>query len=418
MMKETSKFTTKKGKGSVCYRIPSKKGGKTIYTRDFYRRIARGGRQYYFRLGPEKRQAEVISNEIDEFLKDPRNGIEKAVLKFNPDSALKSDKTMISDIIRAHEKIEPILELRHNVAQNYRGRLMWVVRRVNAYRRRKSMEHSMPYEDSVEACSTTPISTLNERFISDLKLAVVNDVRSGLAGQADAKRHIMSVMSDAKSVFSEAAKAEYKTMGIDLPPNVEPFLRAKLFNRVSKKRYRLPEPEIIKAIFKHSEDLKIHPNAYRIFLLAVGSGLRRDEIQHLEWSWIEDNNGTPRIFLPVTEGFEQKGKGESYIELCPWAHKRLSSIGSKRDRGRVLAGTFTDGDRAGRYLCKWLRKFGLIRQKPIHELRMLYGSWVANRRGIFAAQKLLRHKDAQITSDHYADLIVDEEVLNLWEQVG
>lgn len=415
-MKETNKFKTKKGRGATCYRIPRKEGGKAVFTKDFYRRIARGGRQFYFRLGPEKRQAEVISNEIDDFLKDPRNSIEQAILRFNPDSALReSGKTMISDVIRAHEKIEPLLELRPNVAKNYRKRLMWVVRRVNAYRRRKRMEDAMLYEDSVAACDLVPVASLNEKFISDLKMAIVSEADKGRAAQADIKRRITSVMADAKAIFSEAARREYHAMGLEIP-DITPFIKAKLFNRVMQKRYRLPEPEVIKCIFKQSQDLRINPNAYRILLLALGSGLRRDEIQHVEWSWIE-NSASPRIFLQVTDSFEQKGKGDGYVDLCPWAYRRLCDVGGKRD-GRVLTGTFTDGYDAGRYLCKWLRSRGLIRQKPIHELRMLYGSYVANRKGIFVAQKLLRHKDAQITSDHYADLIVDEDVLALWEQVA
>ena len=51
-----------------------------------------------------------------------------------------------------------------------------------------------------------------------------------------------------------------------------------------------------------------------------------------------------------------------------------------------------------------LKAAGLVTRKKTHELRKLYGSIVAARHGLFAAQKLLGHKDPKVTSRFYAGL--------------
>jgi len=405
------KFVTKKGKGAVCYRVPRKENGKTVYGKNYIRRLKRGGQQFYFNLGTEKRQAEQISNEIDDFLRDPRNSVEDAMRRFNPDSIWKNRNSLtIETIIRAHEKAEANLELGKKTAKNYRGRLLWIVRRVMCYRSKRKME-SMKYEDAVEFAKDFSVNQLNQRFISDLKMSEMKDVPDSVMETNKAKRHLQSVIMDARAVFSGPALKEYELNGIKVP-DISDFMKGSLFRRVTKKIYRLPDHEVIKTIFKDVNELREDLNAYRIYLLAIGAGLRREEIFQLQQEWIRGGDN-PTVFLGVTDEWQQKGKGESQTEICKWAYKELCNV--MEDGDRVLTGTITDADKAARRLANWLRGKGLDRKKPIHELRMLFGSWVANRRGIYAAQKILRHKTVNVTNEHYADLIVDDTILKLWE---
>ena len=407
-----NKFTTKNGKGVVCYRIPHRRNGKVVYGADYMRRIKRGGRQFYFKLGPEKRMAEAISNEIDTFLRDPRNSIEQAIRQFNPDSIMfDRGRLTIRDIIQHHKEAEPILELKPSVAKHYRSSLMWVVRRVMAHRSGKLMPKSLSYDKSLEVVSGFPVHQLNVRLISDLKLAEMKAAEGSLVDQAAVKRRLKSIMADARSVFSAAALREYHNQGLELP-ELESFLKATIFNRVSKKRYRLPASEVIERIHADRAELRKDLNMYRIFLLAIGAGLRRAEIINCRQDWIVGGK-TPQINLGVTDDWEQKGHGEGTTELCEWTYKELMNCMEPGDR--ILTGTMTDGEAAARNLATWLRSKGLDRAKPVHELRMLFGSWVSNRRGLYVAQKLLRHKSAQITSDSYADLISDESVMLHWD---
>jgi hypothetical protein len=51
----------------------------------------------------------------------------------------------------------------------------------------------------------------------------------------------------------------------------------------------------------------------------------------------------------------------------------------------------------------WLRGHGITAEKALHELRKEAGSVVAQRHGIFAASRFLRHSDIKLTSAHYVD---------------
>jgi integrase len=413
--KNQHRHVTRNGKGPVIFRKYSvMPDGSQVYDQYYTRRIVRNAKQYYFKLGTNQRDAEKRSNDLDKFLQDPMHSIHDAVVKFNPDKAerMSACKITIKELIEAHEEVEPTLELKDGTAHHYRTALMRAVRTVIAYRAKKPRPDAMLYKDSLEAVSDFPVSHLNDRFISDLKMAEMKAADGSISEQGNIKRRLKSVMADARSVLCPSALEEYAAQGLKLP-DVEPFMKTVLFKRVTKKRYRLPPVEVIAAIQRDMGELRENLNAYRMFLLAMGAGLRKREIRECRQSWIVGGD-QPTVFIGVTEDWEQKSHGESCIELCEWAYKELMNC--MDDGAMVITGTVTDAADASKFLCAWLRSKGLDRHKPTHELRMLYGSWVANRRGLFVAQKLLRHKDAQVTSDSYSDLIADEKILQFWDK--
>jgi integrase len=54
-------------------------------------------------------------------------------------------------------------------------------------------------------------------------------------------------------------------------------------------------------------------------------------------------------------------------------------------------------------LLDWLRSKGVTGNKPLHQLRKLYGSEMASVHGIHAASSALRHSDIKTTAEYYAD---------------
>ena len=54
-------------------------------------------------------------------------------------------------------------------------------------------------------------------------------------------------------------------------------------------------------------------------------------------------------------------------------------------------------------LTAWLRVQGVKAQRPLHTLRKEYGSQVAARFGIYAAQQMLGHADIATTAMHYLE---------------
>jgi integrase len=116
----------------------------------------------------------------------------------------------------------------------------------------------------------------------------------------------------------------------------------------------------------HAAQKELPQELFKIFLLAIMAGLRRNEIDKLEW-----------------QAFDW-GKG-------------VISIRSQGTYSHYRCQKHFDG------LIKWLRDQGVEASKPLHTLRKEYGSQVCARHGIYAASLCLRHADISISSQHYLD---------------
>jgi Phage integrase family. len=150
----------------------------------------------------------------------------------------------------------------------------------------------------------------------------------------------------------------------------------------------------------------------KILLLALMVGLRRNEIDKLEWSAFRWDNGIIRIeatryfhpksedavgdvevdaeLLEIFRGFRARATGNFVIqsEIAP----RLGAMYSHYRCQRLFEA-----------LSKWLRDHGVSGNKPLHTLRKEFGSQVCAKHGIYAASTALRHADIAITSQHYLD---------------
>lgn len=151
---------------------------------------------------------------------------------------------------------------------------------------------------------------------------------------------------------------------------------------------------------------------FKIFLLAVMAGLRRNEIDKLEWSAFRWKEGVIRIeatkwFHPKSEdslgdvevdaelmelfrGYRAKATGAFVVEskVAPRPEATFEHSRCHTDFEKVLA---------------WLRNKGVRSKTPLHTLRKEFGSQINKREGIYAASQALRHADISTTSQHYLD---------------
>ena len=254
-----------------------------------------------------------------------------------------------------------------------------------------------------------------------------NSVRTTLNG----------IIRNAAALFSQSAMAEYRVKGLDLQ---NPFAGTKL-KRVNIKSHTPFPRELLDTIWKRSIELRDgnpkaekcdlskgrrspsaidfrspHPDAYAIFLLELGLGLRRNEADKAEWAWVyEARDG--RRFLEVREsdGFVPKSKKSRIIPIDPVIWDLL--LGVKKDerfivkspepkskRDSVNKSVVYRCEEAHRVLVVWLRKMGVDDPKPCHALRKEFGSYVATNFSLFHAQKLLGHSTPAVTSAYYASL--------------
>ena len=196
-----------------------------------------------------------------------------------------------------------------------------------------------------------------------------------------------------------------------LPPGVEklnPFVGVSFEPRQSM-RYS-SDIDVEELINKAQSELPAEP--LKVFLLALLAGLRRNEIDKLEWSAFHWDKGVIRIaathwFQPKSEdaladvevdrellkifrGFRARATSDFVIESG--AAPRVG-VGYSAYRCEKIFGELT----------KWLRRNGVDSRTPLHTLRKEFGSQICARHGIYAASHALRHADIAITSQHYLD---------------
>ena len=155
------------------------------------------------------------------------------------------------------------------------------------------------------------------------------------------------------------------------------------------------------------------PSTFLAFLLALGAGLRRIEIDRLEWDAFRWNQNMIRIeptehfdvktehsigdvsvdpeLMSIFRGYAARARASQFVIETP----NLPRKGATFEHYRAQA-VF---DR----LAVWLRQHGVTARKPIHELRKEFGSMVNRKHGLTAAKDLLRHADIAITASHYID---------------
>jgi integrase len=150
----------------------------------------------------------------------------------------------------------------------------------------------------------------------------------------------------------------------------------------------------------------------KIFLLAIMAGLRRNEIDKLEWHAFRWKAGVIRI--EATSYFQPKSDDSTGgVEVDPELLAAFRGFHA-RAKGNFVIESPVEARPAATYahyrcqrefeaLTKWLRSHGVTDNRPLQTLRKEYGSQICAKHGIYAASHALRHSDIAITSQHYLD---------------
>lgn len=150
---------------------------------------------------------------------------------------------------------------------------------------------------------------------------------------------------------------------------------------------------------------------YSIFLLALYAGLRRDEIDTLQWSQFDWDNACVRV--ETNEHTAAKSdNSENSVGLDPdvlayfkgrFLLRRSSFVIESPVKPRPDAVSYHHYrcNRLFAQLIEWLRDNGVTARNPLHTLRKEFGSFIARKYGIFAASEALRHGDIRLTRDYY-----------------
>ncbi len=224
--------------------------------------------------------------------------------------------------------------------------------------------------------------------------------------QRSAKVSVNSFLRCARSLFSPKI---IKHLALELPSPL-PFADAQFEPRPSTK-YRSTF-DIAALVRSATEELVNDVEAFKVFLLASMVGLRRKEIDLLEWSAFRWETGV--ISITPTAHFSAKSE-DSYADVAIDAELAQLFRGYQaRATGSFViesAGELRPAALYNYYRCNeifdrlisWLRTHGCNGLKPLHTLRKEFGSMICAVHGIHSASRMLRHSAVAVTDQFYSD---------------
>jgi integrase len=252
-----------------------------------------------------------------------------------------------------------------------------------------------------------PASILDAALITAYKKAAFTIAQQRADDQrADSTyRSANSIIIMARCLFIPALLAAYKTADLNLP-DLKPFLEAPLFPKVGKKQYNPPDQLILAKTFAALPDLEqTEPDLYVAIWLALGFGLRREEICKTRLAWFVTINDTPHIHLDYKTKNGDYPTIRCHLDAWPKLQPHL-----QRARAEGREHLLHDNNRHvhaalwGR-LGDWMRNLGWKTQKTLHEFRAFAGCKIAEAHGLLAASKWLRHESLTTTEENYGRYI-------------
>ena len=188
---------------------------------------------------------------------------------------------------------------------------------------------------------------------------------------------------------------------LKLPETLNEFKGKKTPNP-GKGKYKAPSRvEILDLIHGLPELHKTHPEAYKAFKIAYGTGLRCNEIRSLKWEDIGDETENYKITLEETKNGNERVNeylGERlFLELWKMKSDPVYVIGGGPEYRR---------HHLGKDVAAYFRSKGWTRNQCLHELRKYFGCMLARETGdLVEVMHALGHADPQTTADYYHDKI-------------
>ena len=325
-----------------------------------------------------------------------------------PDPTLPAPVTSVGDWIVAARKVS---EANKSTFTSYSRALRKIVADILAMERSKKRfgPHKGGAADYRAKIDATSLEVLTLPAVQKWRLEYAKQAKTP-AEESSRMTSCNSTIRQARSLF--AAKILKFLPDFRLPDPI-PFHAVEFFPRQSAKYFsRINAKALLQEA--HRELAKSDPPAFLAMLLALSAGLRKGEIDSLQWHQVDFNRQLIRVestdsaslktadsrdevaidenTVAILRGFHAKKKGHFVIDGDG------AASGPKKWGQNYRAGAVFDR------LTDWLRKHGVTARKPLHELRKELGALVTGEHGIYAASRVLRHSNVATTAAHYSDL--------------
>jgi integrase len=394
--------------------------GQLIEVPDWQVRLKKLGREAWFNLGTPN-QAAAAKKAKDIYTCLEANGWDATLATYKPESHVAPRLNLtVGDYLTA---VEATGYLRQRTFLNYRTGFRTIVSECFGV---KGDDSKYDYRHGGNQAWANRVNQIRLDRVTPARIMEWQKRRLKLAGNspiaiASAKRTANSYVRCARSLFSEEILKRLKDVQL---PAILPFAGVELFESGSVKYIsKLDASALIAAA--RLELKPGDPEVYKVFLLGLFAGLRKGEIDLLEWDAVDWNNHVIR--LTETEFLHLKTTDSAGdVAIDPEVSAELLAM-KPAEKTRFIVGSAVvwgngtkqlmriraprnDSARAY-YRCEpvfarlttWLRSKGITTNKPLHELRKEIGAQIVTQHGIYAASKFLRHSDITTTARHYAD---------------
>jgi integrase len=359
-----------------------------------------GRRETFSLIRANKAQAASRAKEI--YLSLRSSGWDETLIKFKPKAAATSVST-VGDFL---EEVRTKASARPKTIESYCRAFRTIVADIAGIDGGKSKYdyHNGGRDAWRTKVHRVKIAAITPAEVQKWKLRFLQRAGTDPLKQRAARVSVNSMMRQAKSLF---APAVLKFVSLEVPGSSR-FAGVTFEPRQSMKyRSGFSVQKLIEDAQKELPEEQL-----KILLLALMAGLRRNEIDKLEWAAFRWSEGIIRIeatryfhpksedsvgdvevdaeLLEIFRGFRARANGDFVIEseVAPRPGATYSHYRCQRHFDALGA---------------WLGEHGVIGHKPLHTLRKEFGSQVCGKHGIYAASHALRHADIAITSQHYLD---------------
>jgi len=401
-------------------------------TADFCVKIAHAGRRETVNLRTSN--AEAAAGKARDFYRLLlSDGWDAAVALYKPRAATPEPgaSVTIGDLISAAEQRS--VHLRPTTLRYYQGCLRQIAADI------AGLEKADDRHDYVgggterwrKTVDAIPLSTITAASVREWQTAYVKARGSSLDAIRSGKTSANTIVGSAARMFTEVMLAHYQDAGLVVAGN--PFAGVKPFPKADARYIGTIDPNAILlaarrefvesapvvspkvrgvAVAHATRGLADGQQVYRAILLGTLTGLRRSELDRLQWAHVNFSAQTLTV-QSTADGSVKASASTRDIDLAP---DLLATLAEWKANARSVyviecdGSEFAKGSTYRRYRCArvfgkagdWLRKHFMPGENhPLHTLRKEYGSLITQAAGIHAAKDLLGHQDIRTTADFY-----------------
>ncbi len=370
-------------------------------------RVQCRGRREWFELCADLDASAKLAREIDQFLR--LNGWDATRKKYKPEFASeRSDLTVggFIELIDQHGQLDP------STVYGYASRFRRIVSGIRGIKMGGTDKFSGGTVRSRWrlAVDSTLLNLITPEKVSTWRDAYVGRHPSGSEARTHAEHTVNGILRNARALFAKRVMKRLLAKCSDLAlPAPLPFEGVEFIPERESDYFYTSEVDAKQLIDDAFKELT--GNLLIIFVLAIGAGLRRNEIDKLPWAHVDLPTGTVTV-APTKYGRLKSDSSVGKIQLEPRFADALRKHALENRGEFVIASRIAPriGSLQRHYRCKkdfaalcaWLKTKGITRSTSrIHTLRKEFGSHIAQRRGIFAASSGLRHSTIGVTRKFY-----------------